>query len=182
MKFGESPSQVNEVKSIRQLRLEKVPVEDLLKIMRPDSMGPVIGKLPDNFDEQYDYIVEQLKKCGLYREGLKQRIISAEFKQKAITTGNDRGYGSGVKHNGGVDGEVLAMKEQDVDISDTTYVSDFSKGSCRVYKGAVILIYYGEALAPLQPSSNQSNTYSNGFSMFIHPRLKQKSLVAVFEN
>lgn len=74
------------------------------------------------------------------------------------------------------------MKEQDVDISDTTYVSEFSKASCKIYKGAAILIYYGEALAPLQPSSNQSGSYSNGFNMFVHPRLRQKSLVAVFEN
>lgn len=145
-------------------------------------MGPIIGKLPENIEGQYEYIINQLKDGGLYREGLKQRVISNQFKQRAIMTGNDRSFSSEIRYNGGYDGEELAMKEQSVNITDTTYVSDFSKASCRVNKGSVILIYYGEALVPLQSSQNQSGSYSNGFSMFIHPRLKQKSLIAVFEN
>ena len=75
MNFQQQPSP-ELPKSKRQQRLDSVPVVDLLKIMRPDNTAPVLDRLPENIEDQYDYIVNQLQSRDLYRDGLKQRIIS----------------------------------------------------------------------------------------------------------
>jgi len=48
-------------------------------------------------------------------------------------------------------------------------------------KNMAILIYAPEAIKSIQPSKNKTNSFSNGFHMFLDKRLIHPSLLAVFQ-
>ena len=84
------------------LRLEGQPIRDFL--------------LPQEGESLTQHIIDTLQQAGLYRKGLKIRIINRERVQHAFSTGTDRDHTSLTTiHHGGDDGEELAMKENGLD-------------------------------------------------------------------
>lgn len=102
--------------------------------------------------------------------------------------GTDRDSSSQLDYHGGDDGERLAMIENGLnpsaDGSLVTYVADLNLDDDRPWPkpndpSFAALIYAPDAVEYIRPSSNRSNSYSNGFAMFKDRRLIQQSLIAV---
>jgi hypothetical protein len=162
-------------------------VDKTLPLLRPAEKLIERFNLPPEGESITKHVVESLKQQGLYRVGLKVRVIARERLQKAISSGTDRDHTSLVTvHHGGDDGEELAMKENGLDamrdLGQVTYVSELDTWSDdrKKHGDMVILVYAPEALKPIQPSESKSNSSSNGFHMFLDKRLVQRSLLAVF--
>jgi hypothetical protein len=162
-------------------------VDKILPLLRGEK--PVARfDLPAVGDSIKTHIVESLKSAGIYRPGLKVRFISRERLQKALSTGTDRDHSSLVTiHHGGDDGEELAMKENGLDakmdLGQVTYVSELDttwSADAKRHGDLVVLVYAPEALKAIQPSQNKTNSFANGFHMFVDKRLIQPSLLAVF--
>lgn len=162
-------------------------VEKTMPLLRAAEKPIERFNLPAEGESITTHMVESLKKAGLYRAGLKVRVIARERLQKALASGTDRDHTSLVTiHHGGDDGEELAMKENNLDamrdLEQVTYVSEFDTWSAdrKRHGDMVVLVYAPEALKSIQPSQNKTNSFSNGFHMFLDKRLIQPSLLAVF--
>lgn len=162
-------------------------VEKTLPLLRPAEKLVERFTLPAEGESITAHMVESLKKAGIYRTGLKIRVIARERLQKALASGTDRDYTSLVTiHHGGDDGEELAMKENNLDamrdLEQVTYVSAIDTWSAdrKRHGDMVVLVYAPEALKAIQPSQNKTGSFSNGFHMFLDKRLIKPSLLAVF--
>lgn len=155
------------------------------------TIPPRSGAIPQlSFDENggctREHVIESLKAAGLYNDNLYVRIFrSADGLQNALNTGTDCSPNAPMLTTG-ADGEDRAMREHGInDRSMVTFAGPLKNwhegwkdGSKKSSFGDAIIVFRGEALAPLRPSWNQSNSFSNGFSAFVVP--PREAVVAVF--
>lgn len=173
------------VRKLNEIKNQEL-IDNIRPMLRPEGLPIQDFFLPQEGESLTEHIISSLQQAGLYRKGLKIRVISKKRIQHAFATGTDRDHTSLTTiHHNGDDGEELAMKENGLDASrdcdQVSYLSDFDLWSYdRKMTGdtnMAILVYAPEAVKPIQPSDRQSN---NGFHMFLDRRLIYPSLLAVF--
>ena len=177
------------VKKLNEIKNQKL-IDNIRPMLRPEGLPIQDFSLPQEGESLTEHIISSLQQAGLYRKGLKIRVISKERVQNAFATGTDRDHTSLTTiHHGGDDGEELAMKENGLDASrdcdQVSYLSDFDQwAKDRKMTGdrnMAILVYAPDAIKPIQPSRNKTDSTSNGFHMFLDKRLIHSSLLAVFK-
>lgn len=177
------------VKKLNEIKNQTL-IDTVRPMLRPEGLPIQDFSLPQEGESLTEHIISSLQQAGLYRKGLKIRVISKERVQHAFATGTDRDHTSLTTiHHGGDDGEELAMKENGLDASrdcdQVSYLSDFDQWSkdrkMTGDRNMAILVYAPEAVKPIQPSKNRTGSTSNGFHMFLDRRLIHPSLLAVFK-
>ena len=177
------------VKKLNEIKNQKL-IDAVRPMLRPKEQPIIDFSLPQEGESLTQHIVDSLQQAGLYRKGLKIRVINRERVQHAFSTGTDRDDTSLTTiHHGGDDGEELAMKENGLDatrdVDQVSYLSDFDGWAqdrkMSQDRNMAILIYAPEAIKPIQPSKNKTGSTSNGFHMFLDKRLIHPSLLAVFQ-
>lgn len=157
------------------------------KSTMPERKGAV-PQLPfdDNGGCTKEHVIESLKAAGLYDDNLYVRVFSNERGlSNALSTGTDCSPDAPMITTG-TDGEDRAMREHGIsNRSQVTFAGPlkgwsggWQDGSKKSSFGDAVIVFRGEALAPLRPSWNQSGSFSNGFSAFVVP--PRDAVVAVF--
>lgn len=163
-------------------------LQDIRGKLRPEGQIPAVIEMPPPGEDLLPFLQQQLHVLGYKQTRLIRRVVSKDMLQKAIMSGTDRDSSSQLDYHGGDDGERLAMIENGLNpLADrglVTYVANLDLNSKRPWvrpndPSFAVLIYAPDAIQYIQPSSNRTGSFSNGFAMFKDRRLVQPSLLAV---
>lgn len=175
-KYGPDQSKVERVRALSDKATEMLGERV--------SGAPIRIPRNPNGETDYKYIITKLAEAGITPEApLMKRVFDATRVSLMLGTGTDRQNGMSLTvHHSGDDGEWLAMKEHGLGIQETgrtTYVSDFNERDTRdLTKEGSVAIYDSRGLMSCQPSLNKTNSFSNGYHLFLVP--PRHALLAVF--